>query len=253
MPLGQKGPYRSLGRKGPYSAIGLEGSLQHYWVGRVLTVPLGWKGPYCSIGLEGSLQITGSEGSLQLHWVGRVLTAPLGRKGPYRSQHAGLEGPPLAQPHPMPWAGCPPAAQGPLPTRGRGQRRGRGSAALRPPATPPPPSAVRITAEPSPEVPEGATVTMNCSGGAWRGAEANFSWYKDQRWLRDAPHGSIVLSPVSSADSGFYECRVSGTWGTESSAPLSLSVLRECPPPRGAANPTAPRPLQPPPPPPLPL
>lgn len=90
-------------------------------------------------------------------------------------------------------------------------------------------SAVRITAEPSPEVPEGATVTMNCSGGAWRGAEANFSWYKDQRWLRDAPHGSIVLSPVSSADSGFYECRVSGTWGTESSAPLSLSVLH---PPR---------------------
>ncbi|XP_021238198.1 sialoadhesin [Numida meleagris] len=86
-------------------------------------------------------------------------------------------------------------------------------------------SGVRVTAEPSPEVPEGATVTMNCSAGTWLGAEANYSWYKDHRWLREGPRGSIVLSPVSSADTGFYHCRVSGTWGSASSAPLSLSVL----------------------------
>uniref|UniRef100_A0A803XWA4 Ig-like domain-containing protein n=1 Tax=Meleagris gallopavo TaxID=9103 RepID=A0A803XWA4_MELGA len=88
-------------------------------------------------------------------------------------------------------------------------------------------SGIRVTAEPSPEVPEGATVTMNCSAGLWLGAEVNYSWYKDHRWLREGLHSSMVLSPVSSADTGFYQCRVSGTWGSESSAPLSLSVLRE--------------------------
>ncbi|XP_068535559.1 sialoadhesin isoform X1 [Anas acuta] len=86
-------------------------------------------------------------------------------------------------------------------------------------------SGVRVTVEPSPEVPEGATATMNCSAVPWVGDEANYTWYKDSRWLREGPASVLVLGPVSSADAGFYHCRASGARGSAASAPLSLTVL----------------------------
>ncbi|NXC78117.1 SN protein, partial [Anhinga anhinga] len=93
---------------------------------------------------------------------------------------------------------------------------------------------VTVTVEPSPEVPEGTTATMTCSAIPWVGEEANYTWYKDSRWLQEGPTGSLVLTRVSSADAGSYRCRASGTRGSAASAPLSLSVLCECPPrPRG--------------------
>lgn len=95
-------------------------------------------------------------------------------------------------------------------------------------------SGVRVTVEPSPEVPEGATATMNCSAVPWVGDEANYTWYKNSRWLREGPASALILGPVSSTDAGFYHCRASGVRGSAASAPLSLSVLCECPPaPRG--------------------
>ncbi|KAJ7403723.1 hypothetical protein WISP_149391 [Willisornis vidua] len=84
---------------------------------------------------------------------------------------------------------------------------------------------VTVTAEPSPEVPEGTSATMTCSVTPWWGEGANYTWYRDGRWLRDGPSPSLVLPRVSSADSGSYRCRASGAWGTASSAPLGLSVL----------------------------
>uniref|UniRef100_A0A8B9UNF0 Sialic acid binding Ig like lectin 1 n=1 Tax=Anas zonorhyncha TaxID=75864 RepID=A0A8B9UNF0_9AVES len=86
-------------------------------------------------------------------------------------------------------------------------------------------SGVRVMVEPSPEVPEGATATMNCSAVPWVGDEANYTWYKDSRWLREGPASVLVLGPVSSADAGFYHCRASGVRGSAASAPLSLTVL----------------------------
>ncbi|NXY15499.1 SN protein, partial [Atrichornis clamosus] len=86
---------------------------------------------------------------------------------------------------------------------------------------------VEVAVEPSPEVPEGSRVTVSCSATAWGGEGANYTWYRNGRWLREGPSGSFVLDPVSSADAGSYQCRASGTWGTASSAPLSLSVLCE--------------------------
>nr|XP_038028046.1 sialoadhesin isoform X2 [Anas platyrhynchos] len=86
-------------------------------------------------------------------------------------------------------------------------------------------SGVRVTVEPSPEVPEGATATMNCSAVPWVGDEANYTWYKDSRWLREGLASVLVLGPVSSADAGFYHCRASGVRGSAASAPLSLTVL----------------------------
>ncbi|NXX24280.1 SN protein, partial [Nicator chloris] len=89
---------------------------------------------------------------------------------------------------------------------------------------------VALTVEPSQEVPEGSRATMSCSATAW-GDEGvtNYTWYRDGRWLWEGPSGSFVLSRVSSADAGSYQCQASGTWGTATSVPLSLSVLCECP------------------------
>ncbi|NXD87811.1 SN protein, partial [Halcyon senegalensis] len=89
---------------------------------------------------------------------------------------------------------------------------------------------VTIIVEPSPEVPEGTTATMTCSAVPWVGREANYTWYKNSRWLREGPAASLVLTRVSSADTGSYHCRASGTQGSATSALLSLSVLCECPP-----------------------
>ncbi|NWZ49535.1 SN protein, partial [Haliaeetus albicilla] len=86
---------------------------------------------------------------------------------------------------------------------------------------------VTVTVEPSPEVPEGTTATMTCSGVPWVGEEANYTWYKNSRWLREGPAGSLILTHVSSTDTGSYRCRASGTRGSATSAPLSLSVLCE--------------------------
>ncbi|KAM6076796.1 sialoadhesin [Chlamydotis macqueenii] len=84
---------------------------------------------------------------------------------------------------------------------------------------------VRVVVEPLPEVPEGATATVTCSAVPWVGAEANYTWYKNGRWLREGPAASLVLARVTSADTGSYRCRASGTRGSAASAPLSLSVL----------------------------
>ncbi|NXE30502.1 SN protein, partial [Ardeotis kori] len=91
------------------------------------------------------------------------------------------------------------------------------------------PGGVTVAVEPLPEVPEGATATVTCSAVPWVGAEANYTWYKNGRWLREGPAASLVLARVTSADTGSYRCRASGTRGSAASAPLSLSVLCECP------------------------
>ncbi|NXL53841.1 SN protein, partial [Podilymbus podiceps] len=88
---------------------------------------------------------------------------------------------------------------------------------------------VTVAVEPSPEVPEGSTATVTCSAVPWVGEEANYTWYKNGRWLREGPAGSLVLARVSSADTGSYRCRASGTRGSADSAPLSLAVLCDIP------------------------
>ncbi|NXN18177.1 SN protein, partial [Indicator maculatus] len=88
---------------------------------------------------------------------------------------------------------------------------------------------VKITVEPSPEVPEGTKATLTCLGVPWVGEEANYTWYKNSRWLQEGPVASLVLAHVSGADTGSYRCQARGARGSATSAPLSLSVLCECP------------------------
>nr|XP_031360505.1 sialoadhesin [Lonchura striata domestica] len=84
---------------------------------------------------------------------------------------------------------------------------------------------VTLAVEPSQEVLEGTRATMSCSATAWGDKGVNYTWYRDGRWLWEGPSGSFVLGRVSSADAGSYRCQASGTWGTATSVPLSLSVL----------------------------
>ncbi|NXU04232.1 SN protein, partial [Buphagus erythrorhynchus] len=88
---------------------------------------------------------------------------------------------------------------------------------------------VTLTVEPSQEVPEGTKATLSCSATAWGDKGDNYTWYRDGRWLWEGQSGSFVLSHVSRADAGSYQCQASGTWGTATSVPVSLSVLCECP------------------------
>ncbi|KAM6429712.1 LOW QUALITY PROTEIN: sialoadhesin [Rhynochetos jubatus] len=87
------------------------------------------------------------------------------------------------------------------------------------------PGGVMVTVEPSPDVPEGSTVTVTCLATPWVGEEANYTWYKNSRWLRGGPSGTLVLTHVSSADTGSYRCRASGTRGSATSPTLSVTVL----------------------------
>ncbi|NWZ88385.1 SN protein, partial [Poecile atricapillus] len=102
--------------------------------------------------------------------------------------------------------------------------RGSATASLRLEVT-----GVTLTVEPSQEVPEGARATMSCEATAWGDKGVNYTWYRDGRWLWEGQSGSFVLNRVSSADAGSYQCKASGTWGTATSVPTSLSVLCECP------------------------
>ncbi|XP_033369795.1 sialoadhesin [Parus major] len=98
--------------------------------------------------------------------------------------------------------------------------RGSATASLRLEVT-----GVTLTVEPSQEVPEGTRATMSCEATAWGDKGVNYTWYRDGRWLWEGQSSSFVLSRVSSADAGSYQCQASGTWGTATSAPTSLSVL----------------------------
>ncbi|XP_071610029.1 sialoadhesin [Heliangelus exortis] len=49
------------------------------------------------------------------------------------------------------------------------------------------PPGVTVTVEPSPEVPEGTRATVTCWTVPWVGDEANYTWYKNNRWLREGP------------------------------------------------------------------
>ncbi|KAM9378011.1 LOW QUALITY PROTEIN: sialoadhesin [Phaethornis superciliosus] len=90
------------------------------------------------------------------------------------------------------------------------------------------PPGVTVTVEPSPEVPEGTRATVTCWAVPWVGDEANYTWYRNNRWLQEGPSASLLLTRVSPTDTGSYHCRASGGRGTATSPPLSLTVL--CPP-----------------------
>uniref|UniRef100_A0A8D0H7B4 Ig-like domain-containing protein n=1 Tax=Sphenodon punctatus TaxID=8508 RepID=A0A8D0H7B4_SPHPU len=82
---------------------------------------------------------------------------------------------------------------------------------------------VRLTISPSPDIQEGATVNLTCASQAL--GAANYTWYKNGKWLQDSPRRTLLLSTVSSVDAGLYHCRAEGRAGGATSAPVNLNVL----------------------------
>ncbi|KAJ6658536.1 hypothetical protein lerEdw1_019923 [Lerista edwardsae] len=83
----------------------------------------------------------------------------------------------------------------------------------------------RITVEPSPESQEGATVNLTCVAASQAVGEANYTWYRNSKWLLESLEPWLVLGEVAREDAGSYHCQAMGRKGSATSAPVVLHVL----------------------------
>ncbi|XP_044515208.1 sialoadhesin, partial [Gracilinanus agilis] len=84
---------------------------------------------------------------------------------------------------------------------------------------------VRIMVEPGLEVHEGDSLNMSCLLAGRAQENTTYTWSWNSRWLQEGPEPTLVFSQVASAQAGVYQCRVDGSLGSASSAPVSLRVL----------------------------
>ena len=52
-----------------------------------------------------------------------------------------------------------------------------------------------------------------------------FNWYKDGVFIEDTPWPSLIITNVSSSDTGFYYCMAGNQWGTVTTEPARLEIL----------------------------
>ncbi|XP_072262798.1 sialoadhesin isoform X2 [Pyxicephalus adspersus] len=85
---------------------------------------------------------------------------------------------------------------------------------------------VRVEVSPSVEVEEGKEVRLTCV--ATRGSEKGniYTWYKNEKLLKEDSEGNILtFRTVSAQDAGYYHCRVHNTQGSSTSPPVTLHIL----------------------------
>ncbi|KAM4706563.1 sialoadhesin [Discoglossus pictus] len=78
---------------------------------------------------------------------------------------------------------------------------------------------------PSSEIIEGEMVTMTCDVPGAKPEEIHYSWFKNSIWMKEGSGRSIIFQKVSSADTGYYNCKVQNDKGSDSSPPILLNVL----------------------------
>ncbi|XP_069488367.1 sialoadhesin [Ambystoma mexicanum] len=84
--------------------------------------------------------------------------------------------------------------------------------------------AARVLVEPSPELQEGDMLNLTCVT-ATRGQEkANYTWYKNHRWLQEGTSASLLLHKVVGTDTGSYQCAVEDTEGIRASPLIGINV-----------------------------
>ncbi|XP_074044668.1 sialoadhesin [Macrotis lagotis] len=71
---------------------------------------------------------------------------------------------------------------------------------------------------------EGQAVTLTCTLPGGDQQNASYSWFKNNVWIEDLAAQTLVYSQVSSADSGFYFCKVENSLGAKTSLPANLVV-----------------------------
>ncbi|XP_069061342.1 sialoadhesin [Pleurodeles waltl] len=83
----------------------------------------------------------------------------------------------------------------------------------------------RVTAEPSPELPEGDLLNLTCVTTSEVQGTANYTWFKNNRWLQASTEASLVLHRVTSIDTGSYHCQVEDTEASRTSTLIGINVL----------------------------
>ncbi|KAI4887607.1 hypothetical protein NFI96_023844 [Prochilodus magdalenae] len=89
-----------------------------------------------------------------------------------------------------------------------------------------PPKSVSVSISPSGEIVEGSSVTLTCSSDANPPVQ-NYTWFKklDKEALLKSTSQIYIMSDISSADSGGYQCMAENTQGSRSSEYRTLTVL----------------------------
>ncbi|XP_078530666.1 sialoadhesin-like isoform X2 [Lissotriton helveticus] len=83
----------------------------------------------------------------------------------------------------------------------------------------------RVIVEPSPELPEGDLLNLTCVTTFGVHGTANYTWYKNNRWLQVGTEPSLVLHKVTSTDTGSYHCQVEDAEGSRTSTLIGIDVL----------------------------
>ncbi|NXW58844.1 SN protein, partial [Eurystomus gularis] len=81
-----------------------------------------------------------------------------------------------------------------------------------------------ISVSPAVEVQEGTATTLTCDVPGREGQDLNYTWYKNNVWLKEGPAHTLLFHHVATSDAGYYSCKVTNDRGSDTSQPISLSV-----------------------------
>ncbi|KAK4818881.1 hypothetical protein QYF61_021398 [Mycteria americana] len=82
----------------------------------------------------------------------------------------------------------------------------------------------QISVSPAAEVQEGTATTLSCDVPGREGQDLNYTWYKNNVWLKEGTAHTLVFHHLSASDAGYYSCKVTNERGSDTSQAISLSV-----------------------------
>ncbi|NXC26466.1 SN protein, partial [Campylorhamphus procurvoides] len=89
-----------------------------------------------------------------------------------------------------------------------------------------------ISASPAAEVLEGTATTLSCDVPGREGQDLNYTWYRNNEWLKEGTAHTLLFPAVAASDAGYYSCKVTNSQGSDTAQPFSLSVTYPPRPPR---------------------
>ncbi|NWR55969.1 SN protein, partial [Bucorvus abyssinicus] len=81
-----------------------------------------------------------------------------------------------------------------------------------------------ISVSPAAEVREGMATTFSCDVPGREDQNLNYTWYKNSAWLKEGMVHTLLFQHVATSDAGYYSCKVTNNWGSDTSPTISLSV-----------------------------
>ncbi|NXJ41228.1 SN protein, partial [Ciconia maguari] len=82
----------------------------------------------------------------------------------------------------------------------------------------------QISVSPAAEVQEGTATTLSCDVPGREGQDLNYTWYKNNVWLKEGTAHTLIFHHLSASDAGYYSCKVTNERGSDTSQAISLSV-----------------------------